>query len=338
MNLEQAYKTLELPSTASKEEVKKQFKKLAAKYHPDINKAPDAAEKFKQVNAAKEIIENPPPAKEAFWGGGFNRQETPRDIKDIFNDFGFDPFDFVVRQNFSKKAFPRKNITFKELQIQVTLTFEESILGCEKSIEVKKHMMCEECKATGGKLSSDKCTACDGKGNKTSHTNGNLKSYTITDCQTCQGTGAKLISCSNCDSKGTVLTNKSMKVTFKGPLQNGSIIRLQGGGHFHSSFRGFGYGELFINLFVKPDSEMKLQNNEVISQLNISLLEALEGTNREVRTVCGARKIKVKSLTKNNDKVVIPNLNLPGKINHTVILNVEYPTNTDNLIKALKQG
>src|ERR1035438_4603022 len=137
MNKEQAYKTLELSTNATETEAKKAFKKLAAKYHPDTNKDPTAESKFKEINAAYQYIQNPTPERES----AYHNPHNP------FNPFGQQ----------------RQVVQLENVELNVTISFKESVLGCSKEVKYARKAKCQVCEGSGQIRINNGCTKCGGK-------------------------------------------------------------------------------------------------------------------------------------------------------------------------------
>lgn len=314
MNLSEAYKELGLSEGASKEEVNKVFRKLAAKYHPDVNKDPDAEDKFKKINEAKRIIDNPPQNNfNPFGGFGIN---------DIIN----------IRQTTPKVRKPHP-------QINVSLSFVESVLGCKRSISYTRYNFCSICDGTGDDKSTSKvCETCDGSGNLTRQ-QGNAR-FMMT-CPACHGNGAKFNPC-GCEG-GLVKEDSAHEINIPGGVVSGQIGLENAGNYFGSNIIGNNkshqYGPLIINLDVEEDEEMSLdEDGNVISNLQISLLESLTGTSKEVNTVKGKLKLKVPKNTKNASKISAKGYGVNGVMNHIFTIAVDYPEDTSSLIEFLENN
>lgn len=317
MDLEKAYKILGLDSSSSKEEVNKTFRKLAARYHPDVNKEKDAEAKFKDINAAYQLVNNPPPEQNNFQSHSVHNYSV---------NFG---------KGFGKNV--HKQSISSPLELFVTLTFAESVLGCVKEFDAEKYIPCEECDGEGGKTSDTVCDVCKGRGRKIFQEHGNTF---IMECDDCNGNGRKITKCKVCDGEGSKLQKKKFSVPINGVTEN-QIVRLRGGGHFqiHPIF-GHTTGDAFIRVQISSHSEMRIKGDDVVSTLKLSLLEALEGVQRKVETVKGNLTIKIPAGSRNREKIEVKGYGVvtDHKVgSHFFELDVQYP-NKDNLIKFLKEN
>lgn len=310
MNLDQAYQTLELSKNASEDEVKKQYKKLAAKYHPDVNKDENASDKFKSINAAYELISNPKHDHDDF-------------------DISFNPgqwFSQIHHTKYSNKP---------PLKIPTSLTFAESVLGCKKTFKVNKFVKCDPCNGQGSIPSNEKCHTCSGQKQRVRRMQNMVM---VETCSDCSGTGNQPNPCKDCNQAGSVEAERSIEVKIHGGVHDGQKILLRGGGHFnsHGPFGG-SVGEAIIEVAVEKQFNMTLEENNVLSELNLTLLEALEGTVKEVSTVKGPTTLKVPKMSKNGNVVVLTGYGVPDHGAHLFTLNVSYPEPTQDFINAVRQ-
>ena len=316
METSKAYDTLELTSSATLDEVKKQFKKLAAKYHPDVNKEPDAADKFKAIKEAYEVITNPPPPPPAHPFGG---------VDSFFQDAIFSHFVRAVTHR-------------PPLKITTNLTFAESVLGCKKAIRVQKMVMCESCLGHGAKATGAVCSTCNGRKQK-NHLKGNV--ILVEPCSNCKASGKAWLECTDCKGAGAISAERSLDIKLQGGLQNGQKIQLRGGGHYNpqtNSFEHDGFvGDAIVTVTVAQEDNMKLSGMDVISKLDVTLLEALEGVKKSVKTVNGDAYLKVPAGSRNKDELSLAGCGVPSQGVHKFILDVHYPDPIADLVDCIKQ-
>ena len=156
--------------------------------------------------------------------------------------------------------------------------------------------------------------------------------------QTCQQCYGRMPTkpCEPCSTQGNVDSTASVDVTIPGGTLDGRVFRLQGMGHFVGGFLGLEqYTDAFLYVNVIPMQGLSVSNGNVVSELKISLLEALQGCKKSVRTLAGDKEITVNPLSKNNDEVAISKLGVNRQGNHVITIKVEYPKNTEKLIAAL---
>lgn len=306
MKLSEAYQVLELSPNVSLDDAKKQYKLLAKKWHPDINKEPGAEAKFKSINEAFQCIQN----------GQGNEQES-------FSGFG--------------NPFGRSSniVQLNNVEIHITIDFKESVLGCKKEVKYSRKSKCTSCEGNGEITLNNGCKKCDGSGRKIIKQSG---SVFISTCSDCRGRN-NVTGCTVCNGEGSIFTDVSVHVSVPAGILNNNILRLQGMGHYAGTFMGFAdqNTDVFCHVSVTPDPNLSLNGKDVISNLNISLLQALIGGNHTVKTINGDREISVKPQSKNKEEVILPNLGVGYSGSQRVILNISYPTNIDKLINVLQE-
>lgn len=325
MNLDQAHQILGLSTGATKEEAKKAFKKLAAKYHPDVNKEANAESKFKELNEALRTIENPPKVNEI----PFNP----------FNDQPHWDSGGISWQDIGISSVRKKTVTRQPVKINIELDFIEAVLGCKKSLKFTRYEKCKGCQGAGGTYSTDKCTVCGGKGKSIRQEN---KYVFMTECGSCNGIGKLFNDCVTCSGECSTAVDKSFEVNLPGALHNNSTVRLAGAGHYVGDsgfFAGYSseYSDAFITVKVKSHPSMKLEGDNVISSISISLLEALQGVSKEVLTVKGTQFVDIPARSRHRDQITLQGFGAPGG-HHLINLEVEYPQDTNKLVEQLKIG
>ncbi len=325
MKKQDAYKALELDITASKEEAKKAFKKLAAKYHPDVNKDANAIDSFKKVNSAYQAIDNnkfddsaPPPG---VWntGGWHAPQEDWFDLQDFLNRN-------VVRDFSRPKMFPNEDVHLEE-----KITFKESILGCDKTITYKRRVKCEGCNGCGETKMNNGCSACKGTGRVVAR-HGNM--IMNSDCGVCHGV-MKVEVCKKCKGDAFSMTDMSVNVKMPAGLNHLAVLRLAGIGHYVGNM--IGNSSVLLKIKVDPILGLSLAGKDVLSSIDVSLLEALQGVTKEVETIDGRQTVTVAPRFKNKEEISLPKLGVNREGHQRVIVNVNYPENTGGLIEALSK-
>lgn len=312
MRLSEAYSILNIPESSSKEEAKKAFRKLAAKYHPDVCKEPDAENKFKQINEAFQTIEHG--EKQSF-----SNYQTVVDFD--FNDILSDMFGNV--NPFGRNKTQTKQQKNTQVNLKQTLSFKEAVLGCTKTINFTRRIQCNVCAGAGQKKIDNGCTTCKGAGEITQR-NGNV--FTRYPCNNCRGQ-IKFENCSTCQHEGATPVDIELTVKIPGGIRDGNILRLGGKGHFAgSSMMGVVYDDALLHLTVEPLEGLSLaDDNSVVSHLTLSLKEALTGCAKSVNSIEGNKDIEIPRLTKHKDEIILPNLGANGVLPQRVIVNVEYP-------------
>jgi len=321
MNLQQAYSILELSESASPEEAKKQYRNLTKKYHPDVNKEPDAEDKFKKINEAYECVKNgkgSDPEPNPFSGHSWNAQ-------------GFDISDFFTGNK--KQTKIRKE---KDIELAATISFKDSVLGTKHDVTYKRKIKCDSCEGSGEAEINNGCTTCGGKGIIISR-NGNMISQTT--CHKCFGrTNSE--NCKKCNQKGFLETATAISINIPPGILNQQTLRLQHMGNYAGSVPGFmGMNDMYSNTNVKitvtDDNGMRIDGPNVLSDLHISLLEAIQGTTKEIHTIDGIQSISIDKKSKNKDEIILPKLGINRQGDHKVILNVNYPDDIESLEQHL---
>lgn len=308
MNRSEALSLLELNNDATSDDIQVAFRKLAKKYHPDRNKDnPEAEAKFKEINSAYQYLNNPQPERHTHSSGNM-------DMNDIFSQMfrGGNPF-----QNMRPQAPQSVGYT--------TITFAESVLGTEKEIEIDQNKICKDCSGKGCIQESSDCGVCGGSGHKqAAFSRGNVQF--IETCGRCQGTGKNLKPCNSCPNQcGFTSTKEKIHVRIPGGVQNDNVLRIPGS---------------LIKINVVPDADMTLVEYDVVSNIEISLLEALKGVSKPVRTVKGEMNLKIPANIKNSNSVQVHGYGVNGQGSHIFNVKVNYPENDkiEELIKVLEKN
>jgi molecular chaperone DnaJ len=315
MTLDEAYSELGLAPGASKEEINQAFRKLAKEWHPDKNKSPEAEDKFKRINSAKTLLENPPP------------EQGPMGMPFGFGDFG-------GRSMKQPKRYP-------DPIVDVNLTFIEAMLGKQVHISYEKYVKCEACNGQRTHTGHDKCKACDGKGGKFFR-RGNMQTGYM--CPVCGGSGKEEINCDKCNGDGVNKVSVSGDLNLPFPLRDRQIIGAGSGGNYlgmQMNIFGQGgevYGDLRVQIHVESDSDMRLSDDgeNIESDVSVSLLDSLKGTSVKVKTINGEKNLKIPAETKNGTKMRMAGFGPGNQNNHIFHVNIEYPKDISKLIGFLE--
>lgn len=310
------YDILGVAKSSSPEEIKKAYRKLAIKYHPDKNPDDHTAEdKFKEAAEAYEILSNPEKKQRydhyghagvggasggggGYGGGGMNMEDIFSQFGDIFGGGGGggSPFDsFFGGQQSRGGASGRRVAKGSNLRIKVKLTLEEIAHGAEKKIKVNKQVSCKTCDGTGAKDKSSisTCKTCGGSGSVRRVTNTILgQMQTTSTCPTCNGSGSQITSkCNSCHGEGTVRGEETITINIPAGVSDGMQLSMSGKGN--AAPNGGIPGDLIILIEEIPHESLKREGNNVVYDLHLSIIDAALGYSAEVPTIDGKAKIKI---------------------------------------------
>ena len=293
MNNTEYYDRLGVSKDASQDEIKRAYRKMSKKYHPDINKEPGAEEKYKEVQEAYETLSDDqkraaydqygPDGANGFGGqggfGGFDGGAGFRGFEDIFSSF----FGGGATRN---PNAPRQG---DDLQYRVNLSFEEAIFGAEKEVHYNREATCKTCSGSGAKpgTSPVTCGRCHGQGviNVDTQTPLGMMRRQVT-CDVCHGTGQEIKEpCQTCHGTGHEKQSHKVSVKIPAGVETGQQIRLAGQGE--AGFNGGPYGDLFVIINVNPSDKFTRDGSTIYYTLNISFVQAALGDTVEVPTVHG---------------------------------------------------
>ncbi len=312
------YEVLGVSRDASQEEIKKAYRSLAKKYHPDVSTDPNATEKFAEIQVAYDCLSNP--EKKAnydrfgtedmngFAGGGASGGGAGFGFEDIFSSF-FSGFGGARTKTGSKRG--------RDLQEEVTISFEEAAFGVEKKINIVKLDTCSKCAGLGAESKNDieTCKRCGGKGTVVTQQNtflGAIRSEVV--CPDCNGTGKKIKKvCSECSGTGRVRKNKYINFKIPGGIGDDQIIRLAGEGE--AGVLGGSPGDLLIHINVKKHEFFERDNNNILLNLPITFSQAALGANIEVNTLYGPVNLKIPSGIQSGTKLKLAGKGINNQIN-----------------------
>ncbi|QHW37097.1 molecular chaperone DnaJ [Staphylococcus ursi] len=288
------YEVLGVSKSASKDEIKKAYRKLSKKYHPDINKEEGSDEKFKEISEAYEVLsdENKRAQYDQFghsgpqggFGQGFGGQD--------FSGFGGGGFEDIFSQFFGgaqRQRDPNAPRRGDDLQYTMTVTFDEAVFGTKKEISIRKEVTCHTCDGEGAKPGTKKktCSYCHGAGHVSVEQNtilGRVRTEKV--CPECNGTGEEFEEpCPTCHGKGTELKNVKLEVTVPEGVDNDQQIRLAGQGG--PGENGGPAGDLFVIFRVQPSDKFTREGDDILYNHNISFAQAALGDEVKIPTLKG---------------------------------------------------
>ena len=314
------YSTLGLEKGASRDEVKKAFRKLAGKYHPDKKTGDES--KFKEISEAYSVLGNQ--KKKAEYdtyghsfngagggqqaGGGFNWSDFQQgagqhggfefNMEDIFGGFG--------------GGGQQRQARGRDISIDIELSFEEAVFGVTRKVLLTKTGVCEECSGTGGKKGTEmkECTTCNGQG-KVREVRQSLMGQvqTVRECNVCNGRGnvPKEV-CGHCAGAGVARKEEEVEIAIPAGIENGEMIRMTGRGEAIPSGAA---GDLYIKIHVKPHKTIKRDGTTLQANLHVKLSDALLGSVYKVQTLDGAVDIKIPAGITHGEKLRIKDKGVP---------------------------
>ena len=299
------YETLGVSRDAAKDELKKAYRELAKKYHPDVSKDPNAAEKFKELSEAYAVLSDNDKKMQYdnFGYDGIHQRYTQEDIfKDMFRDFdfnvfrGFGGFEDVFNTFFGGRGFGGQRrggpVSGEDIRHDTVITLEDAAFGIEKTINVPRTEKCGKCNGSGAE-STKTCSVCHGSGQiKNVRTHGYSQFVTITTCSRCRGNGNIIEKeCEECSGKGFVERTKKISIKIPSGADDGTSLRILGEGQ--AGVRGGPPGDLYVVVHVKEHSVFKREGSNIIYEMPISFAQAALGDEVSVPTLNGNAKLKI---------------------------------------------
>lgn len=335
------YDILEVSRDATKDEIKSAFRKKARQYHPDVNKAPDAEEKFKELGKAYETLmdDNKRATYDRFgedglknagfdtggpFAGGFG------DLNDIFNSF-FGGMGFGFGGGRVDPNAPQKG---DDLRLDVEIEFEEAIFGVNKEVKFDHLETCTECGGTGAAKGSKPvtCSTCHGTGQVQTVARTPLGSFTqISVCPDCHGSGQRIETpCQACKGYGKIEKEKKIEIKIPAGVDNLSKIRVSREGD--AGTNGGPNGDLFVVLHVKPSEYFQRDGLNVFTMLEISPAQAVLGDEVTIKTLDGEQKIQIHAGIQSGNTIKLKGAGVPvisrpsQRGDHIVVVTVKTPT------------
>ena len=343
------YEVLGVTQSAGADDIKIAFRNLARKYHPDVNKEPDAEEKFKEINEAYSVLSDPEKrsAYDRYGFQGVNTNGMPdystMDLSDLFDLFGLGNFGGFGGTSRRSRNAPRRGA---DLTTRLKLTFEEAVFGAEKEVEITRNEKCSACSGTGAEPGSKPvtCQTCKGSGEVRQVQQTFLgQMVQVVTCPTCGGRGEMIERpCQTCRGTGLERKTTRKKVNIPAGIDNGNQVRMIGEGQ--PGANGGPNGNFYIEIEVAPHKFFRRNGNDILLDIDINMAQAALGDEINIPTLDGDVKLRIPSGTQPGrvfrlkDKGV-PILHRTERGNQMVTVNVQIPTSLsdeqEELLKSL---
>jgi molecular chaperone DnaJ len=342
------YDVLGVSKGASPEEIKKAYRKLAMKYHPDLNKEDpkEAEEKFKEVSEAYEVLADSEKkarydqfglegVQSTFRTGGFDWSDFThfQDISDIFGNFGESPFGGgIFEQIFGSMGGRGMRQEGRSLRYDIEVTLRDIMTGVDRDVRIPHTTTCSTCGGAGAKKGDYKtCPTCKGSGQvQRTQRRGNSQFVSINVCQTCRGSGKQILKvCPTCGGSGATQTTSTMRVSIPKGADDGMRLRIRGAGE--SSQNGGPTGDLFIIVHIAEDPVFKRDGDDLYVEARVPLVQAALGDEVSVPTLEGTALVTVPPGTQTGTVLRLKGKGLPdirgrGSGDQFVMVTVVTPT------------
>jgi molecular chaperone DnaJ len=326
------YEVLGVARNATADDIKRAFRRLARQYHPDVSQAPDAAERFKEINEAYEVLSDggKRQAYDRFGHAGVNVGAADfggfGGFSDLFEEF-FAGFGGMRGES---RTGPRRGA---DLRYDLRLSFEEAAFGCDKEIEITRSETCPMCRGSGAEPGTTpvRCSTCNGAGEVRRVQQSLLGSFvSVAPCPTCRGEGETIpMPCRTCHGRKQVRVPRRLSVPIPAGVDAGTQIRLAGQGE--PGLRGGPDGNLYVVVDVTPHEFFRRRADDVILEIGINIAQATLGDEVEVPTLDGPQKLSIPAGTQPGRVFRlrgrgVPHLRRDGRGDELVAVQVTVPT------------
>ncbi|MCC8097448.1 MAG: molecular chaperone DnaJ [Eubacterium sp.] len=348
------YEVMGVDKSASQDQIKKAYRKKAKECHPDFHpNDPEAEAKFKELNEANEVLSDPDKRAAydryghaafdqtggmggGYSGGGFSGGMN-MNMDDIFDMFGGI---FGGGSSRQRRNGPMRG---SDINLTIVISFEEAAFGCTHKLSVDSIVPCEKCHGTGAKPGTqpEPCPTCHGSGTETTMRQTMFgMAQSTTTCHTCGGKG-KIINnpCPGCNGTGRVRKSSMVEIDIPAGISNGQAIRKSGFGN--AGTNGGSSGDLLVSVSVRPSTKFVRQDNNILSNVKISVVQAILGDEITIPTIDGEEKYNIKPGTQPDSKIFLKGKGVPFLRNktkrgdHIVTVKVEIPTSITDRQKEL---
>jgi len=336
------YEILGVSRNATKEEIKKAYRRLALKYHPDVNKSPDAEEKFKEISEAYAVLSDDEKRRQYDLYGheGIGAKYTYEDIfkgvdfEDIFKDLGFDfGFSRIFEEFFGGGKFKETYNRGSDIIYDLEIGLEDAAKGVKTQIEVPKREVCSACRGSGAEPGGlIACPKCNGTGQiQYTKVSGFTRFVRIESCNACGGRGSTIkIPCKQCHGAGLIERKRVITIKVPKGVEDGVRLRIKGEGN--PGVNGGEPGDLYVIIHVKPHKLFKRRGLDVLYEASITFPQAVLGTEITVPTLYGETKLKIPEGTQPGTIFRLKGKGLPSMNGYEqgdelVKINVKIPKN-----------
>lgn len=334
------YEILGVSRDADKEEIKRAYRRLARKYHPDVNKEAGAEDRFKEINRAYEVLSEPETrdrynrfgeAGVSGAGAGYQDFGDMGGFADIFESF----FSGFAGSGVGQTGTRRRTgpVRGDDLRLDLKLEFREGVFGGEKEIRIPHLETCTTCSGSGAKQGSrpKTCPTCNSAGQVRRATRTPFGSFTqVSVCPTCNGEGQVIEDkCESCGGNGRKQETKKLKITIPPGVDNGTRLRVSKEGD--AGTRSGPPGDLYVYLFIEEDQEFHRDGVNILSEIKISYLQAIFGCRLEVNTVDGPVEMTIPPGTQPSTVLTLENHGVPrlgnpvSRGDHLITILIDIP-------------
>ncbi len=311
------YEVLGVSRGASDDDLRRAYRKLAREFHPDLNSAPEAEERFKEINEAYEVLSDPK-TRASYDRFGHSASGMPGPGGDPFGFGGAGGFGDIFETFFGGgQSSGRRRPTVargRDLQVSIEIDFEEAIFGTEKEVEVTRLERCDDCNGTKMKdgQAAPPCDVCGGSGEVRRVQQTILGQFmTSAPCSACQGTGTKITDpCPRCRGKGLLTRVRRISVTIPAGIDESATLRLSGQGEASSS--GGPAGNLFVKVKIRPHEHFTRKGNNVLVEVGVNVAQAILGDEIELPTLDGPVAFKLPPATQSGQQFRLRNKGVPA--------------------------